>query len=386
MSELGVFDHIADINPRSPSAAFGEQVSFVAMADVSEQGRLKSVEVRNAVSGYTPFAEGDVLVAKITPCLENGKGAHARNLPVPLGQGSTEFHVLRARLGTSSRYLYHLTRTDRFRLQAESLMTGSAGQRRVPTEFFRRYEIRVPPLEEQRRIAEILDTIDQTIHATERVIAKAELIEQGLKRALVGNKSAAADGWKQMTIGDLGTVVTGTTPSTADERYWHGPVPFITPGDINARGDVCNTDRRVTGLGADCGKRIPPGSVAVVCIGSTIGKVGRIYESSVTNQQINTIIPSPEYDSEFVACLLELARPTLEAEAGRQAVPIVNASVLRSLAVYVCPLGSQRDIVAPLHLLRDRINSERSLLTKLQQFRSGLAADLLSGCVRTVAA
>ena len=242
----------------------------------------------------------------------------------------------------------------------------------------------VPPLEEQRRIAEVLDTIDETIQATERVIAKAELIEQGLKRALVGNKSAAADGWKQVTIGDLGTVVTGTTPSTADERYWHGPVPFITPGDINARGDVCNTDRRVTGLGADLGKRIPPGSVVVVCIGS-IGKVGRVYESAVTNQQINTIIPSPEYDSEFVACLLELARPSLEAEAGRQVVPIVNASVLRSLAVYVCPLGSQRDIVAPLHLLRDRINRERSLLTKLQQFRSGLAADLLSGCVRTVA-
>ena len=190
MTELGVFDHIATINPRSPSAAFGEPVSFVAMADVSEQGRLNSVEVRNGASGYTPFTENDVLVAKITPCLENGKGAHACHLPVPLGQGSTEFHVLRARLGTSSRYLYHLTRTDRFRLEAEALMTGSAGQRRVPAEFFRRYEIRVPPLEEQRRIAEVLDTIDETIQATERVIAKRHALRAGLTAHLLNAPTA----------------------------------------------------------------------------------------------------------------------------------------------------------------------------------------------------
>ncbi len=185
MGEMRVFDHIADINPPSPSAPLGEPVSFVAMADVSEQGRLDSIEVRNAVSGYTPFTEGDVLVAKITPCLENGKGAHAHHLPVPLGQGSTEFHVLRARPGTSSRYLYHLTRTDRFRAQAEALMTGSAGQRRVPTEFFRRYEIRVPPLAEQRRIAEVLETLDETIQATERVIAKRRSLRAGLAADLL---------------------------------------------------------------------------------------------------------------------------------------------------------------------------------------------------------
>ena len=198
--------------------------------------------------------------------------------------------------------------------------------------------------------------------------------------------SAAADGWERVTIGDLGLVVTGGTPPTADERYWNGPVPFITPGDINARSDVCGTDRHVTQLGARLGKRIPPGSIAIVCIGSTIGKIGRVYESSVTNQQINAVIPSAERDSEFVACVSELARHTLVAEAGRQAVPIVNASTLRSLPVNVCPPDVQREIGAHLVSMRDRIASEYAVLAKLRRLRFGLAADLLSGRVRTVAA
>ena len=269
-------------------------------------------------------------------------------------------------------------------LDLDHLATKTAQPLVTQTEL-RKRQISLPPLEEQRRIAEILDTIDQTIQASERVMAKSALIEQGFKWDLVGHRSGSDDGWEQVTIGDLGQIVTGGTPPTGDERYWHGSVPFITPGDIDTRGDICSTDRRVTQLGARLGKRIPPGSVAVVSIGSTIGKVGRVHESSVTNQQINTLIPSAEYDNEFVACVLELARPKLESEAGRQAVPIVNAKTLRSLFAYVCSLDLQREIGAQLVSLRDRIKRERSGLAKLRKLRTGLAADLLSGRVPTVA-
>ena len=91
----------AEINPRSPSPTDGETVSFVAMADVSESGVIDNVELRKTSTGYTLFAVGDVLVAKITPCFENGKGAHVRGLPTRCGLGSTEFHVLRPRSTTS---------------------------------------------------------------------------------------------------------------------------------------------------------------------------------------------------------------------------------------------------------------------------------------------
>ena len=244
----------------------------------------------------------------------------------------------------------------------------------------------LPPLEEQRRIAEILDTIDETIQSTEHIIAKSVFINEGLKWELIGRRSADDNGWKQATIGDLGSVVTGSTPATSDERYWHGTIPFVTPGDINSWGEIHTTDRHVTPLGARLVKKVPPRSVAVVCIGSTIGKVGRVRKTSVTNQQINSIVPSAEHDEEFVACTLELAHARLRSAAGRQAIPIINASALRSLQVYVCGVELQRQITARIAASRSHIKTQRSSLQKLRQLRSGLASDLLSGRVRTVAA
>ena len=88
---------LAEVNPPSPCSHSNEMVSFVAMADVSVTGVIDNFELRRASVGYTPFAVGDVLVAKITPCFENGKGALVQDLPTRCGLGSTEFHVLRER-------------------------------------------------------------------------------------------------------------------------------------------------------------------------------------------------------------------------------------------------------------------------------------------------
>src|SRR5690606_15758042 len=110
-------------------------VPFIPMTDVSESGRWtfkQSRPLKSVTAGFTAFEEGDVLVAKITPCLENGKGVHAVGLENGIGFGSTEFHVLRARMGNEPRFVFHLSQWRRFRRAAESQMVGSAGQQRVP--------------------------------------------------------------------------------------------------------------------------------------------------------------------------------------------------------------------------------------------------------------
>ena len=234
-SDWAYLSDLAEVNPRSPSPTDGETVSFVAMADVSESGVIDNVELRKTSTGYTPFAVGDVLVAKITPCFENGKGAHVQGLPTRCGLGSTEFHVLRPRSTTSDRYLYHLTRTSQFRLRGEGLMSGSAGQRRVPTEFFSRYAVRLPPLEEQRWIAEILDTIDETIQATERVIVKRTATAAGgthtrkVVRSLDSTTAIA-----HLPLGDMlgapcecGTTVGRTPRKLGTGRGADGEIPGI---------------------------------------------------------------------------------------------------------------------------------------------------------------
>lgn len=156
---------IADLNPPlAASLSDGDDVSFMPMAAVDADSVTavdRETRLYSEVSkGFTPFLDGDVLVAKITPCFENGKIAQVR-LSRRYGFGSTEFHVVRPRSDRAdARYLVHFLRQDRIRKQGESRMTGSAGQRRVPENFLAGLTIPLPPLPEQRRIAEILDKAD----------------------------------------------------------------------------------------------------------------------------------------------------------------------------------------------------------------------------------
>jgi len=112
--------------------------------------------------GYTAFKRNDVLVAKITPCFENGKLAIADELPTEVGVGSTEFHVFRPDdQKLDGRYLYYLLRAPYVKIAGAMKMKGAVGQRRVPSEFFSRLKIPLPPLAEQKRIAAILDAADK---------------------------------------------------------------------------------------------------------------------------------------------------------------------------------------------------------------------------------
>lgn len=144
------------LNPRKANddrLASGMEVSFVPMAAVSERGEIDLSEIReydDVKSGFTYFAERDVLFAKITPCMENGKGAVAENLKNEIGFGSTEFHILRPIEELSNPYwLYAITSFESFRLDAAANMTGSAGQRRVPAQYLDTFMISLPPLKMQ---------------------------------------------------------------------------------------------------------------------------------------------------------------------------------------------------------------------------------------------
>lgn len=171
-------ENCADINPRLRIADSVKAATFLAMSDVSETGEItggSTVELTSLGTGYTCFQDNDVLVAKITPCFENGKGALAHGLKNGIGFGSTEFHVLRANEKILPAFLHLITTTHRFRATGEFTMSGSAGQKRVPAEFLRSYSIQLPPLGEQRRIIEVVSEWDSAIEKTQRmVVAKSQ--------------------------------------------------------------------------------------------------------------------------------------------------------------------------------------------------------------------
>lgn len=163
---------ICIINPLRPEV-IPEKVVFLSMTDVSEDGKIlhqQKVDYQSVKQGFTPFQKGDVLVAKITPCFENGKGAHTENLVTDVGFGSTEFHVLRSKI--NSTYTFYHTVFENFRKKLEREMTGSAGQKRVQTASLANYSIAVPPAAEQQKIAAILTTQDKVIELKEKRLAE----------------------------------------------------------------------------------------------------------------------------------------------------------------------------------------------------------------------
>lgn len=159
----------------------GTAVSFVPMDAVGEQGEIdpsQEKQLADVYNGYTYFLENDILIAKITPCFENGKGAIARGLKSGVGFGTTEFHVLRPLQGMSERWLFYLTKCDFFRKIGGSEMLGAGGQKRLPEEFIRNLRVGIPSFSEQERIANFLDWKTGQIDA---LIAKKQVLIEKLK-------------------------------------------------------------------------------------------------------------------------------------------------------------------------------------------------------------
>lgn len=159
---------ITIINPKHPNDTDRSQsVSFVPMLAVDEHlGAITGATDRpleEIWTGYTHFADGDVIFAKITPCMENGKAAVASGLTNGLACGSTEFYVLRSQDGIDCHYLWRFLRQDWFLAEAEKHMSGAVGQRRVPRLYLEEYSLPLPPAAEQRRIVAKLDALTARI-------------------------------------------------------------------------------------------------------------------------------------------------------------------------------------------------------------------------------
>ncbi|WP_343003206.1 restriction endonuclease subunit S [Clostridium sp. 2218st1_F5_2218SCRN_220325] len=169
------------INPKKMEVKELDQtlnVSFVPMDKVGEKGQFNSElvkTIKDVYSGFTYFKEKDVLFAKITPCMENGKGAIAKDLKNGIGFGSTEFHVIRPiKEKTNSYWIYHLTTLIEFRRLAERKMTGSAGQKRVPSDFFINIQVVVPPIELQNQFADFVTQVDKLKFEMEKSLKELE--------------------------------------------------------------------------------------------------------------------------------------------------------------------------------------------------------------------
>ena len=200
-------DVVAQVNPKLAAADrpdLDEIVCFVPMAAVSEETLSIEAQAERPFSevakGYTPFKRGDVLVAKITPCFENGKMAFADNLAHELGFGTTEFHVFRPSERITGPYLFNLLRAPYVRKAGAIKMRGAAGQRRVPADFFAALQIPLPPLDEQKRIAGILDAADALRAKRHEALAELDTLLQSTFLDMFGDPVTNPMGWPPTSL------------------------------------------------------------------------------------------------------------------------------------------------------------------------------------------
>ena len=189
---------IADINPRLGKTNLSDDslYTFVPMASVGAADGSIDVSTKRPYvevkKGFTSFQTGDVLFAKITPCMENGKMAVVPHLDNQYGFGSTEFHVIRPKDGNDSRYVYYYVSGQGFRKEAAHHMTGAVGQKRVPTDFIKQSPIPLPPtIEDQKRI---VAEIEKQFSRLDEAVASLKRIQANLKRYKAAVLKAAVEG------------------------------------------------------------------------------------------------------------------------------------------------------------------------------------------------
>lgn len=230
---------VARLNPtfKAKTVSPDELVDFLPMSAVSaELTTVRATEQRQLCEvqkGYTNFADGDVLLAKITPCFENGKIAFAQ-LNTAYGFGSTEFHVIRANSERlDGRYLVHFLRQDEIRVDGARNMTGSAGQRRVPKHYLESLSIPLPPIPEQRRIAAILDQADALRAKRREALAQLDILTQSIFIEMFGD--ALTSNSRVALSHYIEEFRYGTSNKSGAEGYPALRIPNVTSGSLDLK-------------------------------------------------------------------------------------------------------------------------------------------------------
>ena len=240
---------------------------------------------------------------------------------------------------------------------------------------------------EQQKIANCLSSLDELIAAQARKVDALKTHKRGLMQQLFPREGETqprlrfpefrtVGEWTPKTIGQLGEVITGSTPSTVKLEYYGGDMLFVSPADISDERFIEKTKTTLTELGFLETRPVKANSILFVCIGSTIGKIAQNKNECATNQQINAVIPNPENSDGFVYYALSGIADKIVNLAGRQAVPIVNKSLFSSVELMVPKLPEQKRIANFLSSLDEAIFAESQKLETLKTYKKGLMQQL----------
>lgn len=383
------------------------EVSFIPMEAIGENGELDASRVKpisEVISGYSYVADGDVMIAKITPCFENGKGAIARNLLNGIGFATTEVINIRPTHPSDSAYYLYLLSTDPFRRLAEGAMYGAGGQKRVADSFVAEYHFSLPEISERTKIAAFLDhetaKIDALIEKQQRLI---ELLKE--KRQAVICHAVTKGLNPNAPMKDSGVEWLGDVPAhwalknyryatkiyrgkfghrpRNDPAFYDGIYPFIQTGDVAQAGKrIIDYKQTLNERGKTVSQKFPAGTL-VMAIAANIGDTAILDFEAYAPDSIVGFKPYQDLDLEFLRYSLMAALPALEQTSTQSTQANLNIDRIGSVQAVFPPLEEQLEVIAYLDNLIDRYTeTEEKALTaieRMQERRTALISAAVTG-------
>ena len=351
-------------------------------------------------SGGSKFRNGDTLMARITPCLENGKTAYVSILDDgEVGFGSTEYIVFRNIEGvTDSKFVYYFVTSPWFREIAIKSMVGSSGRQRVQQSVLEDLEVTLPPLEEQRRIAGILGSLDDKIELNRRINANLEAQAQALFRSWFVDFEPFRDGpfvdselgkipqgWKVGTLSEIGDVIGGGTPSKiVPEYYTDNGIAWFTPKDLSTNNckftSKGETDISELGYKNSSVKLMPRGSV-LFSSRAPIGYISIAKNEICTNQGFKSIVPK-KAGTCFIYYFLQNNTSKIESMASGSTFKEASGGLMKSLNVIIPSnkiLTAFEEAIQPLFNMQEHNEDENARLSAL---RDTLLPQLMAGKIK----
>ena len=264
----------------------------------------------------------------------------------------------------------------------QSIRSVAVGQTMASlnTEILKNISVSLPPTKaEQTAIAAALSGADALIQSLEKLVAKKRLIKQGAMQELLKPK----EGWVVKKLGEVGEIITGSTPPTEVKKYWNGNIPWITPTDISLKKDIFYSEREITSLGLKVVRKLPANTLLVTCIAS-IGKNAILRRAGSCNQQINAIVQDSNNNIEFLYYLIENSNQYLLSKAGITATNIISKKDFTEITFSIPLLEEQIRIATILGDMDAEISVLETKLAKYKQIKQGMMQNLLTGKIRLV--
>lgn len=385
-----------------------ESCTIVPMELLSDLGLIdtsNTLPFQDVSFGLTLFEKGDVLFAKITPCMENGKGAFVEELPTRYAFGSTEFQVLRPSCRVNGRFLYYYTFNPVFRAYAAENMSGAAGQKRVSTRFLKDTRLFLPPTPEQERIAAYLDTscaaIDMAIAAKRCQLETLDalrktIIQESVTKGLDPNvemKDSNIDwlpvipkDWNAAKLKRHVQMIRGlfTIRPRNDPAYYDGPYPFIQTGSISAADKfITEFTQTLNEDGLRISKLFPADTVVMTITGAKIAEVAVTTFEACFPDSIVGFVPGHRLNRDYLYYLLVAMKSALLRAMIVTTQPNINYVQIGGNYIPLPPIKEQESIA---QYIEERIQGIREIqksinkqITTLTAYRNSLIHECVTG-------